>query len=73
MESAITLESYPVPYAFPFNLVWDKIGYYDSVKFPQYKNFILFGNALYNYYTILIIINKFIKSLNFDYFLIIFK
>jgi len=52
MESAITLESYPVPYAFPFNLTWDKIGFYDSVKFPQYKNFILFGNALYNYYTI---------------------
>ena len=51
MESAITLESYPVAYAFPFNEVWSRLGYYDSVKFPQYRNFIIFGNALYNYFT----------------------
>ena len=50
MESAITLESYPTPYSYPWGPNFEDIGFYDSTRFELYKNFVRFGNALYSYF-----------------------
>ena len=47
-ESGIKLESFPVPYSFPFGPNWERVGYYDETKFALYKNFIVMGNDLYD-------------------------
>ena len=51
MESAITLESFPVSYAFPFGPNYEDIGFYDPTVFSLYIDFIKFGNKLYNYFS----------------------
>jgi len=51
MESAITLESYPVPYSFPWGPNFEELGFYDVDRFDLYMKFITFGNALYTYFT----------------------
>ena len=47
-ESGIQLETFPVPYSFPFGPNWERIGYYNEAKFGLYKNFINMGNDLYD-------------------------
>ena len=51
MESAITLESYPVPYSYPWGPNFQDIGFYNQTLFDLYKDFIRFGNALYTYFS----------------------
>ena len=51
MESAITLETYPTPYSYPFGPEFEDLQFYDVERFELYKNFIRFGNALYTYFT----------------------
>ena len=50
MESAITLETFPAPYSYPWGPKFDDIGIYDETRFDLYKKFIQFGNALYTYF-----------------------
>ena len=50
MESAITLESYPVPYSYPWGPNFEDLGFYDQTRFELYIDFIRFGNALYTYF-----------------------
>ena len=51
VESAITLESFPPPYSYPFGPKFDKIGIYRPELYPQYLNFIRFGNNLYKLFS----------------------
>ena len=50
MESAITLESYPVPYSYPWGPNFEDLGFFDQTRFDLYIDFIRFGNALYTYF-----------------------
>ena len=50
MESAITLESYPTSYSYPWGPNFEDIGFYNQTLFELYKDFIRFGNALYTYF-----------------------
>ena len=51
MESAITLESFPTAFTFPFGPKYENIGFYDKDLFPLYMKFVKFGNRLYNYFS----------------------
>ena len=53
MESAITLESYPVPYAFPFGPKFARLGWHTvgDPQWEQYMDFVRLGNALYTYFS----------------------
>ena len=53
MESAITLESYPVPYSFPFGPEFARLGWHTlgDPRWEQYTDFVRLGNALYNYFS----------------------
>ena len=50
MESAITLESYPTPYSYPWGPNFQDVGWYDQTRFELYRKFITMGNELYNYF-----------------------
>ena len=50
-ESAIKLSAFPVPYSFPWNETYSKIGLYDSDLYAFYKNFITLGNEAYDYFS----------------------
>ena len=50
-ESAIRLDSFAVPYSFPFGPKFGQIGLYNEDLYTQYKDFIKMGNQLYTYYT----------------------
>jgi hypothetical protein len=50
-ESAIRLDSFAVPYAFPFGPKFEQVGFYNEVFYIKYKNFLKMGNQLYTYYT----------------------
>ena len=50
MESAITLESFPTGFTFPFGPKYENIGFYQKNNFDLYKKFIEFGNKLYRYF-----------------------
>jgi len=49
-ESAIRLDSFSVPYSFPFGPKFEQIGLYQESKYTFYKDFIKLGNQLYTYY-----------------------
>ena len=49
-ESAIKLETFPVPYTFPFGPVFADVGLYNENLFNQYLNFIDMGNQLDSYF-----------------------
>ena len=49
-ESAIRIESFPVPYSYPFGPKFARIGSYNPTLFNQYLTFIQLGNELYTYY-----------------------
>ena len=49
-ESAIRLESFPVPYTFPFGPVFEDAGLYNENLFNRYLNFIDMGNQLDSYF-----------------------
>ena len=49
-ESAIRLDSFAVPYSYPFGPRFAQIGLYNADLFNRYLKFIQLGNELYNYY-----------------------
>ena len=49
-ESAIRLDSFSVPYSFPFGPKFGQIGLYNEALYTQYLDFIRMGNQLFNYY-----------------------
>jgi hypothetical protein len=49
-EQALALEVFPTPWNFPFGPNWGSQRRFNSILFPRYINFILLGNALYEYY-----------------------
>lgn len=49
-ESAIRLDSFAVPYSFPFGPKFDQVGLYNEDLYDQYVKFIKLGNLLYNYF-----------------------
>ena len=49
-ESAIRLDSFAVPYSFPFGEKFDQVGLYNEDLYDKYILFISLGNKLYNYY-----------------------
>ncbi len=50
-ESAIKLSAFPVPYSFPYNEVYQKIGLYREDQYTEYEDFIKLGNAAYSYFS----------------------
>lgn len=50
-ESAIRLDSFSVPYSFPFGPKFEQVGLYNEGYYAQYLDFIRMGNQLYTYYT----------------------
>ena len=50
-ESAIRLDSFAVPYSFPFGPKFEQIGFYQEDLYIQYMDFLKMGNQLYTYYT----------------------
>ena len=49
-ESAIRLDSFAVPYSFPFGPKFNQVGLYNEALYTQYLDFIKMGNQLYTYY-----------------------
>ena len=49
-ESAIRLDSFAVPYSFPFGPKFAQIGLYQETFYTQYLDFIRMGNQLYQYF-----------------------
>ena len=50
-ESAIKLSAFPVPYSFPWNETYSKIGLYVSELYEKYENFITLGNEAFDYFS----------------------
>ena len=49
-ESAIRLDSFAVPYSFPFGPKFGQVGLYDAGLYAQYLDFITMGNQLYQHF-----------------------
>ena len=49
-ESAIRLDSFAVPYSFPFGPKFGQVGLYNEAFYTQYLDFIKMGNQLYQYF-----------------------
>ena len=49
-ESAIRLDSFAVPYSFPFGPKFSQVGLYNEAFYAQYLDFIRMGNQLYNHF-----------------------
>jgi hypothetical protein len=49
-ESAIRLDSFAVPYSFPFGPKFAQVGLYQEGNYDKYKKFIDLGNKLYTQY-----------------------
>ena len=50
-ESAIKLAAFPVPYSYPFDEDWGRVGAYNPNDWKSYLAFVQYGNDLYNYFT----------------------
>ena len=50
VESAIKIESFPVPYSYPFGPNFDRLGWYDVDLFGRYLKFIELGNNLHEHF-----------------------
>jgi len=49
-QQAISVESFPVPYTYPFGPQWDSQGLYNANLFTRYLRFVETGNILYDYF-----------------------
>ena len=49
-ESAIRLDSFAVPYSFPFGPKFGQVGLYNEAFYTQYRDFLRMGNQLYQYF-----------------------
>ena len=49
-ESAIRLDSFAVPYSFPFGPKFEQVGLYQEDNYTKYINFIKLGNQLYQHF-----------------------
>ena len=50
-ESAIKLAAFPVPYSYPFDEDWNRVGAYRPNEWKSYLAFVQYGNDLYNFFT----------------------
>jgi len=49
-ESAIRLDSFAVPYSFPYGPKFNQVGLYNEALYTQYLDFLRMGNQLYQYF-----------------------
>lgn len=49
-QQAVAMESYPVPYTYPFGPLWGSQNLYNEVLFTNYLRFVELGNLLHDYF-----------------------